>query len=358
MIRSLPANVKRVSLPRIAVIGCGAAALEFCLPALREYSGFHSQVVLVDTMPSRAEAVARQFGLQHHCHDYQCLPVDVEAAIVMTPHTMHAEQSLYFLRQGKAVFVEKPLGMTAAEVKRMTSAAHEGRTTLMVNNCRRLFPAYQKIAESLQRKEWGEVQSIRIRDGSSFDWNSVSAFYLRDAASSKGVLLDRGAHTIDVLCWWLGQRPRIVSMRHDASDGAEAVCDLQLACGPASIGLKFSRMFKLDNTYQIQCERACLQGRLFAPAEFTVARAGKDRRIRVGRPAAYSHYARRLVQNFVNVVDGRESPWFLAADVAPSIELIDEAYRSAQPFERGWYEQDPNIAWLTAEHQKKQASSG
>ena len=343
--------VTRECLPRIAVVGCGAAAMEFCLPVLRKYPGFRAQVVLVDSMPSRVEAVARELGVQHYCDDYQRLPVEVEAAMVMTPHPLHASQSIHFLKQGKHVFVEKPLGMTADEVAEMISAANAAPAVLMVNNCRRLFPAYRRIAEMLHSREWGEIQSIRIRDGSSFEWKSVSGFYLRNPASCKGVLLDRGAHTIDILCWWLAAKPQITSVRHDASEGAEAVCDLQLCSGAASIDLKFSRLFKLDNSYRVQCERACLRGRLFAPAEFTIETPGVTQRMQVGKPAAYQHYAWQMVHHFVDVVTGRQSAWFAAADVAPSIAVIDEAYRRAQPFERCWYEQDPNIAWLTAAQQ-------
>ncbi len=315
-------------------------------------------VVLVDHVPSRVEHVARELGVQYHCTDYTCLPVDVDAAMVMTPHPLHAPQSIHFLEQGKPVFVEKPLAMTAAEAADMISAAAGGRTTLMVNNCRRLFPAYQRIAQGLRDREWGEIESIRIRDGSSFEWNSISGFYLRNPANCKGVLLDRGAHTIDILCWWLGEVPQVTLAQHDASDGAEAVCDLQLLCGTASIDVKFSRLFKLDNTYRIQCERACLQGRLFAPAEFTIESQGRVQKVRAGKPAPYAHYARQLIHHFLDVVAGRNSPWFLSDDVAPSIAVIDEAYRRVVPFERGWYQHDPNIAWLAAEQQRNPCGSG
>ena len=43
------------------------------------------------------------------------------------------------------------------------------------------------------------------------------------------------------------------------------------------------------------------------------------------------------------------APLFLAADVAPSIGVIEEAYEQARPAEMPWYETDPNIAFLNEE---------
>lgn len=340
---------KSGALPRVAIIGCGAAAREFCLPVLARYPGFRGSVVVVDTRLPQAEAVAREFGIGHYCTDYRCLPLDVDAAIITTPHHLHAEQSIHFLKQGKSVFAEKPLGMTETEVAGMLEAVGSGGATLMVNNCRRLFPAYRKVSELLHCGKYGKILSVEISDGSPFDWNSASAFYLRDAQKARGVFLDRGAHTIDILCWWLSDRPRVVEARYDALGGGEALMDVQLACGDTSIRLKFSRLYKLENCYTVQCADARITGRLFDASSLRVVQNGRTEPITAGKPLLYHEYAWKLVENFVGVVQGRERPLFEAADVAQSIAVIDEAYRRAIPFEFPWYDVDPNIALLKKE---------
>lgn len=336
----------RQALPRIAVVGCGAAAREFCLPVLARYPGFRSSVVAVDRQQAQAEAIAREFGLQHTCTDYQHLPVEVDAAIITTPHSLHAEQSIHFLQQGKPVFVEKPLGMTSTEVARMLDAAASGQATLMVNNCRRLFSTYRRIAEIIHSGQYGKVLRIDISDGTLFAWNSISAFYLRDAQAARGVFLDRGAHTVDILCWWLADKPQVVDARYDASGGAEALMNVQLACDVTSINLAFSRLYKLENCYTIECEKAKIHGRLFDSSRFQIVREGRTESITAGQPVLYNEYAWQLVENFVEVVAGREPPLFVAADVAPSIGVIEEAYQRARPYELPWYEADPNIALI------------
>ena len=98
----------------------------------------------------------------------------------------------------------------------------------MVNNYRRLFPSYQRVRELIQSGQLGKLRRINNLDGTQFAWNSASSFYLRDP-QTRGVLLDRGAHTIDVLCWWLGDTPRVVAAHGDVFNGVEGLMDVHLA---------------------------------------------------------------------------------------------------------------------------------
>jgi predicted dehydrogenase len=336
--------------PRIAVVGCGAAAKEFYLPVLRKYDGFRHSLVLVDQLRSQAAAVASEFGIEHICTDYRTLPMDVDAAIITTPHNLHAEQSIHFLTQGRHVFVEKPLAMTATEVSQVLDAAAAGKAVLMVNNYRRLFPSYVRVKELLQTGQLGSVRRIVVHDGTEFAWNSASSFYLRDPRV-RGVFLDRGAHTVDILCWWLGQRPSVVQARHDAREGVEGLMDVRLAHREAVIDLKFSRFYRLENRYCIEGDNAQIEGRLFDFSRLCVRREGRAEWITAGKPRPHNEYAWQLVHNFMGTIQGRESPLFLAAEVAPSLAVIDEAYRIAVPLEMPWYEQDPNLAFLKQDFQ-------
>jgi hypothetical protein len=55
------------------------------------------------------------------------------------------------------------------------------------------------------------------------------------------------------------------------------------------------------------------------------------------------------LENFIEVVQGNAAPLFTAADVAPSMELIDETYQRATTFEMPWYKHDPNLELLRSQ---------
>ena len=88
--RNLKWPAKRAALPPLVVVGCGAAAKQFCLPVLRKYPGFRQSVILVDRDFDQAEAVAREFGILHYEKDHRSVAGDIHAAIIMTPHHLHA----------------------------------------------------------------------------------------------------------------------------------------------------------------------------------------------------------------------------------------------------------------------------
>jgi predicted dehydrogenase/nucleoside-diphosphate-sugar epimerase len=333
-------------LPTIAVVGCGAAAQEFFLPLLQRYPNHRDAVVLVDHSQQRAKDVARQYGMKHTASHHTELPIDVEAAILATPHHFHAGQACDFLNQGKHVLVEKPLATKSCEVAAMLEASRNHNAILMVNNYRRLFPAYKGVRERLQSGDLGKIKRIVIRDGTKFAWKSASAFYVRDTAA-RGVFLDRGAHTIDVLCWWLGGEPEVVTAQHDAGKGVEGVMSVQLKWQDAPLDLLFSRFFRLDNDYRIECERGTIHGRLFNFSQFQIERYGKIQHVHLEQPKPHYEYAWQLASNFIEAVNKQARPLFEGKDVGPSIRVIERAYQAASPVSAPWYDQDPNIRHLS-----------
>jgi predicted dehydrogenase len=69
----------------------------------------------------RAEAVAKEFGIQVVCDDWQELVAhrDVDLVTVVTPPATHMEIALAALEQRKAVLCEKPMAMDAEQTARM-----------------------------------------------------------------------------------------------------------------------------------------------------------------------------------------------------------------------------------------------
>jgi predicted dehydrogenase len=102
----------------------------------------------------------------------------------------------------------------------------------------------------------GSVGSFRFLEGRSFNWPAQSASFFRRSEASGGVLIDTGAHTIDLLMWWLGGVGEVVEYADDAMGGVEANCSLRLAMGNGAEGyVQLSRDWPLPNRCVIECER-------------------------------------------------------------------------------------------------------
>jgi predicted dehydrogenase len=333
---SHPSNVPPAA--PIAVIGCGAIAESFYLPALAKLPHEAESLVLVDTSQHRAAALAAKFGIKKTVTDYHEILGHVRGVIVAVPHHLHYAISTDFLTHGAHVLCEKPLAEKPDEVRALIALAAKNNTTISVNNTRRLYPASIAVRDRIRLGEIGSVKSIVYLDGSEFDWPTASGFYFDSRISKKGILLDMGAHVVDLACWWLGEKPRLTASENDSLGGIEAVASIRLGWKGGEGEIMLSRLAKLPNTYTVVGERGTISGEAYDFNTITVTRNGKSSVVACHPPAGRDpDLAMALMQNFLAVIAGTEKPIVPAEEVLPSIEIIDEAYQRAVRYPLPWY---------------------
>ena len=325
--------------PPLALVGCGAIADSFYLPALARHPDVAAKMVLVDPDRARAEAAAAKYHCGSVATDYRQVIGAVRGAIIAVPHHLHHSMSGDFLDAGVHVLCEKPIAETVAEVTDLVSRADKQGVSLGVNNTRRLYPSAIKVKELLDAGAIGSVRSLVYLDGSEFDWPTASGFYFNSGAASHGILLDIGAHVVDLVCWWLKGKPAVVSSENDSFGGTEAVASVKFRLGGCSGEIRLSRLAKLSNTYTITGDRGVIVGGAYEGGRISLAGpSGKKTDIAchapAGRPAESS---RALVENFLACIAGNASPLIPAADVVDSIEMINDAYARATRFAMPWY---------------------
>jgi len=126
---------------------------------------------------------------------------EIDGIVIATPSALHAEQSIQALNAGKAVFCQKPLGRTAAEVKAVMQASKKNNRLLGVDLSYRFTTAFQAIYKAIQNKEIGKIFSAELLFHNAYgpdkDW-----FYDPEK-SGGGCVLDLGIHLADLLLWSL-----------------------------------------------------------------------------------------------------------------------------------------------------------
>lgn len=323
--------------PRIALIGCGAIADVYHLPALAKHQDVLNQLVLVDTSEARLSELSRKFGVRETVQDYRTLLKEVDGVIIAVPHHLHHRITMEFLAEGVPVLCEKPLAELPSEAYEMVELSQKTGTPLAVNHTRRLFPAYIQIKEILQRNVLGKLKSIQYVDGNPFTWPSASGFYFKKA-SPTGVLLDRGVHSLDLLCWWLGAKPTLISSENDSFGGFEGTSLVKLQHQDCAIEVKLSWLTRLRNRYSIVGELGKIEGGIEEWDAVTIQyNNGKTAKSSFRTPERdYSDFGGRMIANFIDVIQNGAAPTVPAAEVIPSIELIDECYKKVKRFEMPW----------------------
>jgi predicted dehydrogenase len=279
-----------------------------------------------------------RFGVSQTAADYREIAGSVDGVVIAAPPALHYPLAMHFLEQGIPVLCEKPLAESAAEAREMVATSERSGAALLVNQTRRLFPTYGRIRELIAGGVLGELQSLVYHDGVEFNWPAVSAFHF--APGAKGALSDTGIHLLDTVCWWLDARPQLVASRNDSDGGPEAMATVRLRHEACAIEIKVSRLGRLRNRFRIVGSRGSIDAGVEDWNRIIVhSHSGRSQPIRIRpRIESYADFARPLMDNFLGVIRGDAAPLISGASALPAVELLEEAYRCAEPYERPWNE--------------------
>jgi predicted dehydrogenase len=203
---------------RLAVIGAGARS-SIAQHAVTTGSGI--VVAVADPSAASRERARASFGDQAALFtDHRELLASgqpIDAAFVTSPDHTHAEIAIDLLRAGVAVYLEKPLAITLEDADAILEAAAESGSKLYVGHNMRHMAVVRLMREIIQRGDIGEVKAVWCRhfvgNGGDYyfkDWHA-------ERAKSNGLLLQKGAHDIDIIHWLAGGYTTLVTGMGDLS---------------------------------------------------------------------------------------------------------------------------------------------
>jgi predicted dehydrogenase/nucleoside-diphosphate-sugar epimerase len=312
---------------RLALIGCGAAAKRYYLPALTKHRDSIGALYLVDKNPEQAADLAQHLNGAITLTEYADCLSTVDGAIIVVPPVAHYRIASEFLSAGVHVLCEKPLAEKAQEVAALRAVADRTGACLCVNNTWRTFPSFRAAKDLIEAGRIGVVHSITFYEGKIFEWQGSTGFYVNPHVASKGVLQDLGAHYLDLVCWWLGAKPEVVRFQDDSFGGPESVADLEARTPTCDVRVFLNRLNALEGRFRIVGEKGTITGALYDWQKIQIEDASGNLIQKVGpRYRTYPDLVHAIFENFLRVIQKREQPLVSGADVHPSIALIEEAY--------------------------------
>ena len=189
---------------RAAIIGLGRWGQR--LVTSIEGSGKIRIVAGVTRRVERAQAFAAAKGFPLGS-DYGAVLVDpaVDAVILATPHSLHADQVVAAAAAGKQIFCDKPFTLDKASAERAVEAARAAGVTLSVGFNRRFLPAMQELQKLLADGSLGRL----LHAEAHFSVNAVGRYdddswRLDRSEAPGGGLTGLGIHLIDAMINLMG----------------------------------------------------------------------------------------------------------------------------------------------------------
>jgi myo-inositol 2-dehydrogenase/D-chiro-inositol 1-dehydrogenase len=124
---------------------------------------------------------------------------DVDAVVIVTPTTTHAELIEAALRAGKAVWTEKPIAQELADTARIVDLWRETGIPVQVGFMRRFDPGYERAKQLIDSGELGRIEQFRAL---SRDTNPPPLEFLLTCGGS---FLDMSVHDLDVARFLVGE---------------------------------------------------------------------------------------------------------------------------------------------------------
>jgi scyllo-inositol 2-dehydrogenase (NAD+) len=178
---------------RCAVLGLGRLGYWHAENLALKVKGAHL-VCVADTNAAHAEKVARELGVR----SFTGVPNEIfddpniDAIIIASPTSTHAEMIKGAAQSGKSIFVEKPLTLDLAEASETLRFIKEAKVVCQVGFMRRFDPAY---AEAKKRVAAGDIGKPIYYKGVSRDPGAPPPEFVKH---SGGIFLDMGIHDYDL----------------------------------------------------------------------------------------------------------------------------------------------------------------
>ena len=330
---------KNLPLPTIAIVGCGAIAEQFYLPALLNNLNKINDLILVENEPNRLKQMADRFQVKSCTTDYKDILDSADGVIIALPHHLHYSIASDILTSGINVLCEKPLADTFVEASKLVALAKEHDVVLAVNHTRRIFPSSIKVKQLLAENIIGDILSIEFLEGGEFSWPTASGFYFDSKLSKKGVMFDLGSHVFDLICWWLDGKHEIISSENDSFGGCESAASVKFKYKKCSGEIRLSRLARLPNRFKIKCERGSIEGGVYDSQTITLTTTHPNKTMKINAAKNKTvALANDIVLNLLEVINNKTSPLISANEVLDSIEVLEEAYSKAKRFVMPWYD--------------------
>jgi predicted dehydrogenase len=195
------ASLAATTRPRIGFLGVGWIG-RHRMQAILE-TGAVTAAAIADPSPEMAAEAARLApdALVASSLD-ALLDAGVDGVVIATPSALHAEQSIAALERGVAVFCQKPLGRTAAEVEAVIAAARRADRLLAVDLSYRFTEGMRRIRELVAAGELGRVYAVDLVFHNAY--GPDKPWFYDPARSGGGCVMDLGVHLVDLALWTLG----------------------------------------------------------------------------------------------------------------------------------------------------------
>ena len=138
---------------------------------------------------------------------------NIDAVILTTPHSLHSKHAIQAMKNGKHVFVEKPMATKYQDAKKMFKAAKKYKKILSVGHNRRYSSVSDFIYNLNRQKKIGKILHIEANYSAPGALKYKKKYWRASRKESPGGAVSAlGIHMIDLMCYFGGTVKSVQSL--------------------------------------------------------------------------------------------------------------------------------------------------
>jgi predicted dehydrogenase len=320
---------------KVGVIGAGAWGRNHVRTAAA--SSDAELVAICETNPEARVSLMKQYPNAMVTDSPSRLLEKVEAVIVATPATSHAELGNMAIEAGIPALIEKPFALTVADADRLAENAEKRKVPVLVGHLLEYHPVVERLKEMLGKRELGDLYYLYSQ--------RVNLGQIRP---DENALWSFGPHDVSVALFLLGEMPVTLSAQGKSylQRGIEDVVFLNLTFASgvmAHVQMSWLDPHKVRRLTVVGSRQMAVFDDMQPREKLTIYDKG------VNRPPEYRSYGESLTiregdifiprlpnvepltvqfQHFIRVVRGEEKGRADHADGVRVVRVLDAATRS------------------------------
>jgi predicted dehydrogenase len=310
---------------RVGLVGAGRIAQTYldALEAMEEAR----LVGIADIREEAARAMAERAGCVSTT-SFRSLPTQarVDAVILCTPPSTHAEIANYFLNQKVHVLCEKPLSTDLAAAKAMAETASQNGVLLTMASKFRYADDVIRAKSIVASGILGDI--ILFENAFTARVEMIGRWNSDPSVSGGGVLIDNGTHSVDILRYFLGPLAELQVLEGKRAQGLPVEDTVRIF-----VRAKNGVMGSIDLSWSINKEQENYisiygtHGTVFVGWNQSKYRQSSSRDwVVFGKGYDKVQAFRSQLRNFFRAILGEEKLLISADDALASVEVIEAAY--------------------------------
>ncbi|MGE0268315.1 MAG: Gfo/Idh/MocA family protein [Candidatus Omnitrophota bacterium] len=326
---------------KFGIVGCGRIAYRH-IEAIQENENAEL-VALCDLNLERAAERNRNINVKiYQNYNTMLLGEEIDAVCIMTPSGMHPEHAIDIIEKYKKhIVLEKPMALRVEDGQRLIQTAKKYGVNLFVVHQNRFNKAVTKIKSAVDNKILGKIVmgTVRLR------WSRGQAYYDRDPwrgtwALDGGALTNQTIHHIDLLQWLCGEvesvsavaKTQLVNVEVEDSavawlkfkNGALGTIEATTAARPLNKDIEASISILGDKGTVIVEGASVNKLTTWTVNDEDISAFQED------PPNVYGFGHNTIINNVVDVLNGRAEPLVPGDEALQSIRLLNAIYRSIE----------------------------